>query len=191
MKGMKTVRYTIKAAWTGSSSAMRCPQRKDCTPCYTIIGTDPDGDEVTCDWNANGYRMPTEAEWEYACRAGSTTAFANGEITNELCDDPVLDLIARYCGNDPHPNYETRTKIPNDWGLYDMHGNAGEHVWDRYGPYGTGTFESPDIDPTGPATGTYYVFRAYASGYARNHRSAIRPWSGGPYHGMRLVRKAD
>jgi formylglycine-generating enzyme required for sulfatase activity len=161
------------------------------SPCYTIVGTDPHGAEVTCDWNANGYRMPTEAEWEYACRAGSTTAFANGEITNELCDDPVLDLIARYCGNDPHPTYEVRTKIPNDWGLYDMHGNAGEHVWDRYGDYGTGTFESPDIDPTGPATGTTYVYRTYPSGYARHHRSAVRPWTSGPYFGMRLVRKTD
>ncbi len=163
---------------------------KGLTPCYTITGSDGAGSQVTCDWNANGYRFPTEAEWEYACRAGSTTSFANGEITNELCEDPVLDLIANYCGTDPHPSYEVAQYIPNDWGLYDMHGNVLEMVWDRYGVYGTGTFESPDIDPTGPATGTSFVYRDYGHGYARNCRSAVRPHSSGPSGGFRLVRNA-
>ncbi len=164
--------------------------KKGLTPCYTISGSDDNGADVTCDWNANGYRFPTEAEWEYACRAGSTTSFANGEITNTTCDDPVLDLIAQYCGNDPYKVPEVATKIPNALGLYDMHGNVKEMVWDRYGAYGTGTFENPDIDPTGPATGSSFVFRDYGSGYARNCRSAVRPWSSGPYAGLRIVRNA-
>ena len=166
-------------------------EAKGLTPCYTITGSDGQGSLVTCDWNANGYRLPTEAEWEYACRAGSTTAFANGEITNETCDDPVLDLIARYCVNDTHPTYEVRTKIPNAWGVYDMHGNANEMIWDRYVAYGTGTFENPDIDPTGPETGTRYIYRDYGSGYARNCRAAVRPWTSSASAGCRLVRNAE
>ena len=81
------------------------------------------------------YRLPTEAEWEYACRAGSTTAYANGDITASQCDiDPNLDKIGWYCGNtgvrDPiiyglTPKPVGRKK-PNAWGLYDMHGNVYE-----------------------------------------------------------------
>ena len=144
--------------------------------------------------NESGYdfSLPTEAQWEYACRAGSTTAFANGEITDIQCDDPVLDLIACYCGNTPYPNYEVATKITNDWGLYDMHGNTSEIIWDRYGAYGTGTSESPDIDPTGPATGTSFVFRGgQAYGFARGCRSATRLYSSSPAEGLRLVRNAE
>jgi formylglycine-generating enzyme required for sulfatase activity len=86
------------------------------------------------------YRLPTEAEWEYACRAGSTTAFANGPITTFSCKDPEPALIntAWYCYNSgltgpardfkPHP---VKRLKPNKWGLYDMHGNVQEWVLDR------------------------------------------------------------
>jgi formylglycine-generating enzyme required for sulfatase activity len=88
----------------------------------------------------NKYRLPTEAEWEYACRAGSTTAFSSGPITIMSCKEPEPALLetAWYCYNSgqadpahdlkPHP---VKTKRPNAFGLYDMHGNVQEWVMDR------------------------------------------------------------
>ncbi len=100
------------------------------------------------------YRLPTEAEWEYASRAGSTTAFANGEITNIDCDDPNLDQMAWYCGNADITTHPVAQKDPNDWGLYDMHGNVWEWCEDWYGAY-----SGPVTDPTGPSSGTIRVLR--------------------------------
>ncbi len=115
----------------------------------------------------NKYRLPTEAEWEYACRAGSLTAFANGSITETLCGhDPNLDAMGWYCGNSgewpqgccgepdrrTHPVAQKKT---NAWGLYDMHGNVGEWCQDWYGNYPSGHV----TDPAGPSSGQYRVLR--------------------------------
>jgi len=101
------------------------------TPAYSING--PDGDAT---WNsgANGYRLPTEAEWEYACRAGSQTAFYNGPITvtGACIPDTNLDLVGWHCGNSGGVAHEVGQKSPNAWGLYDMHGNLQEWVWDGH-----------------------------------------------------------
>jgi formylglycine-generating enzyme required for sulfatase activity len=91
-------------------------------PCYTL-GDDPDGLDVSCDWTADGYRLPSEAEWEYACRAGSAAA-RYGD----------LDEIAWYRGNSGGGLREVAEKAPNAWGLYDMIGNVWEWCWDRYDP---------------------------------------------------------
>ena len=96
-------------------------------PAYEVNGTD-----VNWDPSANGYRLPTESEWEYACRAGTETAFYNGEIIDISCNDPNLDQIGWYCGNrgawyepDGRPA-EVGQKLPNAWNLYDMTGNVFE-----------------------------------------------------------------
>ncbi|WP_051022524.1 formylglycine-generating enzyme family protein [Nocardia pneumoniae] len=110
------------------------------TPCYAI-SDDPDALDVTCDPAADGYRLPTEAEWEYACRAGSV-AVRYGD----------LDEIAWYRENSGGAVHRVATKAPNAWGLYDMIGNVWEWCWDVYdpevyGPYrvfrGGGAFDLP------------------------------------------------
>jgi formylglycine-generating enzyme required for sulfatase activity len=130
---------------------------------------------ATVTWNqaANGYRLLTEAEWEYACRATSTTAFCNGGITNISCSplDPNLDQVGWYCGNASNVTHDVGGKTENAWGLKDMHGNVGEWCWDRYGTYPAG----PVTDPTGPASGSNRILRGGGSDYtADGCRSAYR-----------------
>jgi len=139
------------------------------TPAYTISGT-----TVTWNQGANGYRLPTEAEWEYACRAGSTTAFANGPITHTGCQplDPKLATRGWYCGNSGgNRRLPVGQKLANAWGLYDMHGNMWEWCWDWYGIYPTGSV----TNPTGPSSGSGRVFRGGSwYSYAKFCRSAYR-----------------
>jgi len=118
------------------------------------------------------YRLPTEAEWEYACRAGSTTALANGELAALYCEpDPNLDDLAWYCGNSERRSHPVAKKSPNGWGLYDMHGNVAEWCQDWYGPYPG----EAQTDPNGPSSGLGRVVRGgswFSS--AKNCRSAAR-----------------
>ncbi len=128
------------------------------------------------------YRLPTEAEWEYACRAGTNSAYSFGDSAERLVDHAWFDT-----------NAETQTqpvgsRKPNAWGLYDMHGNVWEWCADWYGPYSPGDTENP----RGPSEGTLRVLRG--GGWydeASECRSADRRWSdptvGSDCDGFRVV----
>ena len=103
------------------------------------------------------YRLPTEAEWEYAARAGTTTRWSFGD------DASQLGRYAWHDGNAGGQTHPVGQLQPNPWGLYDMHGNVWEWVQDWYGKYASGTA----VDPAGPSSGSYHVFRGGGWGYHR------------------------
>jgi formylglycine-generating enzyme required for sulfatase activity len=168
------------------------------TPVYSITVTGTVGHHttdasVTADWEADGYRLLTEAEWEYACRAGSSTAFSNGGITSLGCSplDPGLNQVGWYCGNAAGATHDTGGKAANAWGLADMHGNVWEWCWDRYGDYPAESV----TDPRGPSSGSSRLIRGGGwLNYAQFCRSAYRgdysPESHEAFIGVRIARAA-
>lgn len=101
----------------------------------------------------NGYRLCTEAEWEYVARAGTTSKWSCG--SNQLC----LLSVAWYGTNSSGTTHEVKTRQPNSWGIYDMHGNVSEAVADLYAANYYSTVASGVVNPTGGTTGTNYVRR--------------------------------
>jgi formylglycine-generating enzyme required for sulfatase activity len=101
----------------------RLSLRVGLAPAYTITGRGKNR-VVTWDLEAEGYRLPTAAEWEYACRAGTTTSFNTG--------NKISRTLANYWGSGTKP---VGSYAPNGWGLYDMHGNVAEWCWDLFGNY--------------------------------------------------------
>ena len=176
------------------------------TPCYyrdatftdPVDATDYINDNHYCNFYAGGYRLPTEGEWEYCCRAGTTTPFSCNETsyTSGNCDTctpgthPVLETYCYYCANFSSPVHwsEVGTKLPNPWNLQDIHGNVAEWCWDWADVYPAG----PVSNYTGPATGSLGRVARSVGGYAYQSRSAARyyfyPNDTSYAHGFRLVR---
>jgi formylglycine-generating enzyme required for sulfatase activity len=119
-------------------------------------------------------RLPTEAEWEYACRAGTMSAFNDGSACTEPeGKDPALEKLGWFGENISEKTHPVRKKEANRWGLYDMHGNVCEWCEDWFGNYDT----NDQVDPTGPASGLARVRRGGSwFNLAWDCRSASRIW---------------
>jgi serine/threonine protein kinase/formylglycine-generating enzyme required for sulfatase activity len=133
-------------------------------------GQSAEHDEWRLTANGTGYRMPTDAEWEHACRAGTTTVYASGND---------VELLRRYAEFQTSHTGPAGDKLPNGWGLFDMHGSIWEWCYDWFSPSRTGSLS----DPTGPSE------RPYGGGSSRIFRGGC--WTGGPsdlrssgYNGM-------
>ena len=113
-------------------------------PCYNE-------ETGACDFEASGYRLPTEAEWEYACRAGTDSEYSCGSDPRRLGD------FAWFADNSARKTHPAGRKKANPWGLFDMHGNVAEWCQDVYDP---GYYKSsPEKNPRGPEEGNEYVLR--------------------------------
>ncbi|MBR4005056.1 MAG: formylglycine-generating enzyme family protein [Treponema sp.] len=177
------------------------------TPCYTISGktnpiewgevptsTNETWKAVTCNFEANGYRLPTEAEWEYLARGGNMTT--SGQTTYSGSD--TIEEVAWYDENSEEKTHEVKKKKPNALGLYDMSGNVCEWCWDLRGTIESNT---PSVGPSiGSSVGnTESEFRIYRFGswfYEVGYSSVAFRWSayqawGYDFLGFRVVRSAN
>ena len=179
------------------------------SPAYSIGGSaNPDDwgavptnsnstwDAVQIVQDSTGYRLPTEAQWEYACRAGTEIAF-NWDSNQITSDQANFDASWFTYNGSPFGDWLSRTSqvgdyLPNAWGLYDMHGNVFEWCWDWFDQ---NYYIDPnaEIDPMGAVSGSYRVIRGGSwNGIGQYLRSAQRgdsnPWNRNDYYGFRLVR---
>jgi formylglycine-generating enzyme required for sulfatase activity len=149
------------------------------TPAYRGSGVN-----ITCDWNANGYRLPTEAEWEFVAKGGN-----KGHPTTEYSGSDSVDAVAWYYYNSGDSAHPVGTKGANSLGIHDMSGNVWEWCWDWYWMYTSGE----QTDPQGPVTGADRVIRGGSfydiAIYARSvSRTGCGPDCGNSVVGFRLAR---
>jgi formylglycine-generating enzyme required for sulfatase activity len=134
--------------------------REGLTPCYDL-------ETLECNYEADGYRLPTEAEWEYACRAGTSTEYSFGNAPEEL------GQYAWFKTNANETSHPVGQKKPGPWGFYDMHGN----IWEWCNDYYDENYykKSPIENPSGPSMGDERVLRGGSwAGAAQSARSSSR-----------------
>ena len=150
-------------------------EKEGLEPAYII-----NGQEVTCNWSANGYRLPTEAEWEYSARGGEYHKYSGSDNVDE---------VAWYDDNSRDETHPVGLKRSNGVGLYDMSGNVWEWVWDVWGDYSSVS----QTDPKGPDRGLYRVYRGGGWGNSFRFACVSVRWSNSTSRrsdvlGFRLVR---
>ena len=164
-------------------------------PCYTVTGVnfatlgfndiptsnDSNWNNAVCDWSKNGFRLPTEAEWEWAAMGGKDYKWPGTNTKSEL------GTYAWYNANSGNKTHEVKKKQPNGYGLYDMSGNVVEWCWDRY----SSTTPTGGQDPTGAAFGTNRVQRGGGRSddekyIARAVRDSSNPVARGDLLGLRV-----
>ncbi|MHC6204671.1 formylglycine-generating enzyme family protein [Breznakiellaceae bacterium SP9] len=154
-------------------------QKEGLTPAYS-----GSGDYITCNFNANGYRLPTEAEWEWAAKGGGKDG-----LVYEYAGGNDVNSVGWYYANSGGRTHEVGTKAPNSLGIYDMSGNVWEWCWDWYGGYSS----AAQTDPVGAASGSDRVYRGgswyFSAAYLRSaDRGYGAPTGRGNDVGFRVVR---
>lgn len=147
---------------------------------------EPEWDKIICNWDANGFRLPTEAEWHFAAKGGNLsndTRFSGSESIQE---------VAWYWFNSSYSTHTVGIKNPNELGIYDMSGNVWEWCWDWLENYNPGE----NINPTGPANGYVKVIRggswvSHSNECTVFHRGSYTQFSKGNMIGLRLVKNAN
>jgi sulfatase modifying factor 1 len=154
----------------------------------TMVGESCTGlTDLVINYSGNGYRLPTEAEWEYACRSGTTGSYYWGSSD----DDSTMGLYAWFYSNSGSTTHAVAGRRANDFGLYDMSGNVEEWCNDWFGDYGTDAM----LDPTGPISGSYRILRGGSwdrgAHYLRSaSRAYVAPSPQVANDGFRLCRRA-
>lgn len=148
--------------------------------CYSYVG-----DQLVCDWNASGYRLPTEAEWEFAARGGNRGIGLLYSGSNDV-------YKVAWFKNNSKTKQAVGRKLANELNLFDLSGNAWEWCWDFHGPYQADVFS----DPHGPSYGSQRVVRGgcYIDDEYKctvSFRSKLKPLQKGKFIGFRIVRSAD
>lgn len=170
-----------QVSWFNAIEYCNALSRKEgLTPCYT----EKDG-AYTCNFNANGYRLPTEAEWEYAARGG------NKSKDYKYSGASTAGNVA-WSKDNSTSTHDVKSKTANELGLYDMSGNVSEWCWDWYGSYGSASA----TNPKGASSGQYRVRRGgswsdASTATSVTYRDGNSPNCTANNRGFRVVRNAE